>query len=273
MMMEAAINLFFLVKIGFLPVRIWDVLDILIVGYLIYQLYKLLRGSIAFNIFVGIATLYMVWWLVGVLQMDVLALLLKQFVNVGFILVIIIFQPEVRRFLLLLGNTTLRQRSRFLSRLLDGNQPDRRQHESQVQSIKEAILRMSKNRVGALIVMADNPHLEVFSQSGTILDAQISQQLIESIFNKESPLHDGAMVISGMKIYAASCILPVSDSADLPKSAGLRHRAGVGVTEATSVAVFIVSEENGKISFAHKGQLASGISDNELEELLKKFLV
>lgn len=273
MITEATSNLIFLLKIGFLPVRIWDVLDVLIVGYLLYQLFKLLRGSIAFNIFVGIATLYIVWWLVGVLQMDLLALLLKQFVNVGFILVIIIFQPEVRRFLLLLGNTTLRQRSRFLSRLLDGNQPGETKYESHVKSLKEAIVRMSRNRIGALIVLADNPGLDVLNQSGTLLDARLSQQLIESIFNKESPLHDGAVVISGMKIHAASCVLPVSDSTKLPKSAGLRHRAGVGVTETTNVAVFIVSEENGKISFAHKGQLDSDISAERLEELLRQFLV
>jgi uncharacterized protein (TIGR00159 family) len=271
--MRSGIDLIFLLKIGFLPVRIWDVFDIVIVGYLLYQLYKLLKGSIAFNIFIGIVTLYIVWWLVGALNMDLLALLLKQFVNVGFILVIIIFQPEVRRFLLMLGNTTLRQRSKFLSRLMDRNQPSRKKYRSYVEALKSALLRMSRNRVGALIVITDNPHLEVFGQSGVLLEANISQPLVESVFSKESPLHDGAMIISDGKIYAASCVLPVSDNPDLPKTAGLRHRAGVGVTETTNVGVFIVSEENGKISFAHKGQLAVGVSEEELEQLLKRFLV
>ncbi len=263
-----------LIKIGFLPIRIWDVLDIIIVGYLIYQLYKLLKGSIAFNIFMGVVTLYVIWWLVGFAKMDLLSLLLYQFVNVGFIIIIIIFQPEVRRFLLLLGNTTLRQRSNFLSRLLDRNTSFSRGNQDylRLSAIKKAVLRMGRSRVGALMVLTDDPTPDLLGTSGVILDAEISQPLIESIFNKESPLHDGAMIIANNKIYAASCILPVSDSPDLPKSAGLRHRAGVGVTEVADVAVVIVSEENGKVSFAYKGNLESGITDQQLEILLKKFL-
>lgn len=131
---------------------------------------------------------------------------------------------------------------------------------------------MGRSRVGALMVLTDDPTPDLLGTSGVILDAEISQPLIESIFNKESPLHDGAMIIANNKIYAASCILPVSDSPDLPKSAGLRHRAGVGVTEVADVAVVIVSEENGKVSFAYKGNLESGITDQQLEILLKKFL-
>ncbi len=264
-------GLLFLIDIGFLPVRIWDILDILIVGYLIYQLYKLLRGSIAFNIFVGVVILYVVYWLVRALNMDLLALLLTQFVSVGFIIIIIIFQPEVRRFLLMLGNTTLRQRSNFLGRLIDRNLDDSEQRKEDMQAIKAAILRMSRNRVGALMAITDNVNLEVFSNSGVRINAKISQPLLESIFNKESPLHDGAMVISGRKIHAASCIFPVSDNPKLPKSAGLRHRAGVGVTESADVAVFIVSEENGRISFSHNGVLESNIDGERIEILLNEY--
>lgn len=263
-------DLLFLLKIGFLPIRIWDILDILIVGYLLYQLYKLLKGSIAFNIFIGVVMLYVVWWLVGTLNMDLLSVLLNQFVSVGVIIIIIIFQPEVRRFLLLLGNTTLRQQSHFLSRLIDRNMDGLDERGLQVKSIRGAIKRMSRYRIGALIVISEHPNLEVFSSSGVILDARVTQPLIESIFNKESPLHDGAMLITPGKIHAASCVLPVSDNPNLPKKAGLRHRAGVGVTEVSEVAVFIVSEENGKISFAYKGVLESGLSDERLDELLER---
>ena len=257
-------------EIGFLPVRIWDILDILIVGYLIYQIYKLLRGSIAFNIFIGVVMLYVVWWLVGALKMDLLSLLLNQIVSVGVIILIIIFQPEVRRFLLLLGNTTLRQRSNFLQRLIDRNLDVDQSVQLHVEEIKAAFLRMSQRRWGALIVFAKSLNLEGITSTGIPLRANISQQLIESIFNKESPLHDGAVIIDNNMLIAASCILPVSDNPDLPQSAGLRHRAAVGISERMNVASFIVSEETGAISFAFEGRLQRNINEETLVKLLKE---
>lgn len=257
-------------EIGFLTIRLIDILDILIVGYLIYLIYKLLRGSIAFNIFIGVIMLYVVWRLVELLQMDLLSLFLGQFVSVGVILLIIIFQPEVRRFLLLLGNTTLRQRFNFFERIFDREVEEKEQSLAEVQAIKKAILRMAATKTGALIVFTKNLNLEFFSNSGTRVDAQISQPLIESIFNKESPLHDGAMVIANNKIHSTSVILPVSANPDLPKSVGLRHRSAVGVTENSSVVSFIVSEENGKISFAKEGKLQRNLSNQELTDLLQK---
>lgn len=262
-----------LFEIGFLPIRILDVLDILIVGYLIYLIYKLLRGSIAFNIFIGVTILYIVWWLVQLFEMDLLTVFLGQFVSIGVILLIIIFQPEVRRFLLLLGNTTLRQRFNFLNRIIDKEVEEREGKQEEIQSMKRAILRMAKTKTGALMVFTQNMNLEFFSNSGTKIGAEISQPLIESIFNKDSPLHDGAMVIAENKIQSAGCVLPVSSNPDLPKSVGLRHRAAVGVTESSSVATFIVSEETGKISFAYEGKLKRNLSDAELTRLLNKFYV
>jgi len=262
-----------LFEIGFLPIRILDILDILIVGYLIYLIYKLLRGSIAFNIFVGVIILLVVWWLVEALEMDLLSVFLGQFVSVGVILLIIIFQPEVRRFLLLLGNTTLRQRFNFLNRIIDKEVEEREEKQEEIQSMKRAILRMSKYKTGALLVFTQNMNLEFFSNSGTKLGATISQPLIESIFNKESPLHDGAMVIADNKIQSAGCVLPVSSNPDLPKGVGLRHRAAVGVTESSSVSVFIVSEESGNIAFAHEGKLKRNLTDAQLTELLNQYYV
>ncbi len=259
-------------EIGFLPIRIWDILDILIVGYLIYQIYKLLRGSVAFNIFIGVILIYILSWLVQMLEMDLLSSLLGEFVSVGVLMLLIVFQPEVRRFLLILGNNTLRQRSNFFNRLLSGklNIFESDVLSENAESISKAILRMSRMKTGALIVFANNLNLEYFSNSGVILDAKISQPLIESIFNKESPLHDGAVVISNNKIHAASCVLPLSSNPDLPKSAGLRHRAAVGVTEHSNVTAFVVSEENGTISYAENGNLARKISEKRLKELLNK---
>lgn len=257
-----------LFQIGFLPLRIWDILDIIIVGYLIYQIYKLLRGSVAFNIFIGFILIYVVNWLVGLLKMDLLSSILGQLVSVGVLMLLIIFQPEVRRFLLFIGDSTIRQRSNFLSRLLDKNWQESTDRQQNIQSIKSAILSMSKSRTGALIVFANNLNLEFFANSGILMDSKISQQLIESVFSKDSPLHDGAMVISRDKIHMASCVLPVSSNTSIPSSAGLRHRAGLGATENTNVSAFIVSEENGKISFAHEGKLVRLSSEEDLTQLL-----
>ena len=261
-------------EIGFLPIRIWDILDIVIVGFLIYQIYKLLRGSVAFNIFIGVILVYVLFWLVNMLKMDLLSSLLGQFVSIGVLMLLIIFQPEVRRFLLILGNSTLRQRSNFFNRLFSGrlNIFEGNVLPQNAVELNKAILRMSRSKTGALIVFANNTNLEYFSNSGVQLDALISQPLIESIFSKESPLHDGAVIISSNKIYAASCILPLSTNPDLPKSAGLRHRAAVGVTENTNVAAFVVSEETGAISYAVGGKLERRISEDQLEKLLNELV-
>jgi uncharacterized protein (TIGR00159 family) len=261
----------YLFDIGFLPVRIWDVLDIIIVGYLMYQIYKLLRGNIAFNIFVGVLTLYVVWWLVNQLEMDLLAAVLDQFVSVGVIIIIIIFQPEVRRFLLFLGNTTLRQRSNFLGRILDRNLENTEEKVRQLRSLRSAIVRMSKRKTGALIVLAGNLDLEGLVSSGVTMDADITEPLLESIFNKHSPLHDGAVIISNGRIKSASCVLPVSENPNLPSSAGLRHRASVGITERANVAAFIVSEETGQISIAVEGELRRKLDEQELKSLLSEY--
>ncbi len=266
-----AIQLLF--EIGFLPIRIWDVIDILIVGYLMYQIYKLLRGNIAFNIFIGVLTMYVVWWLVNQLGMDLLSAVLDQFVNVGVIIIIIIFQPEVRRFLLFLGNTTLRQRFLLLRRMFDDRPRQASEiKQAHVRALKEALIYLSSTRTGALVLLTKDLNLDGLTSSGVPLDALISEPLILSVFNKESPLHDGAMLIAEGKIKAASCILPVSDNPNIPKQLGLRHRAALGITEKTAVAVFVVSEETGNVSFVHEGKLRELESETELGPLLRQHL-
>ncbi len=249
-------------EIGFLPITLWDLLDVLIVGYLMYRIYKLLRGSIAFNIFIGVIAVYGVWWLVRALDMELLSSILTQFVNVGVIMLIIIFQPEVRRFLLFVGNTTLKGRAGFFNRLFD------RQGFSSLDQlildITAAAKVLAKSKTGALIVISENDNLQGFADSGIVLDAEVSAQLLISIFNKESPLHDGAVIITGNRIKMAGSVLSVSDSLELPQWVGLRHRAGVGVTEETDALVVIVSEESGNISIAKQGRL---IRTHTLEDL------
>ncbi|HFA50388.1 MAG TPA: TIGR00159 family protein [Bacteroidetes bacterium] len=258
----------FLFKIGFLPVSFWDILDILIVGYLIYVIYKTLKGSIAFNIFIGVATLLLVYWLLRLLQMEMVSSILNQVASLGAIGIIVIFQPEIRRFLLHLGNTTLRSRSNFVGRWLAKNLDLADTNTAGFQQIKSALLQMGKEKTGALIVLAHGMDLESISDTGVPLDANINHLLLLSIFNKHSPLHDGAVVVGQGKILAAGCVLPVSESKTLPSTAGLRHRAGLGLTEKTNATVFIVSEETGAISFASDGKVEFAISEARLNELL-----
>lgn len=261
-------NEILLFHIGFLEIRFWDFLDIAIVGYLMYRIHLLLRGSIAFNIFIGIVTLYLLYGLVQLLHMEMLSGILGQFVSVGFIIFIIIFQPEVRRFLLVLGNTTLRGRVNFIKRWLDRNEPTSEERQTHVLEIKSALLRMSKDKTGALIVLAKTLDLSSISNTYIPIEARITQGLLLSIFNKESPMHDGAVVIGRGRILAAGCILPVSESQALPKSAGLRHRAALGIAERTIAAAFVVSEETGAISFAHNGKIEFALSESRLTQLI-----
>jgi len=257
------------IQIGFLPIRLLDILDILIVGYLFFQIYKLLKGSIAFNIFIGVVAAFILWQLVKLLHMELTSAVFEQFASVGVIMLLIVFQPELRRFLLFLGNSTLRQRYNFFDRWLgEDSENNTSEIQQKTQTIKAALLRLAESKTGALIVFAKSFQMTKLNNTGVKLDADISQQLLESIFNKKSPLHDGAVIIGGGKIQQASAVLPISSKTNLPKSLGLRHRAAIGATEGSEVTVFIVSEETGKISVANKGRLNQNVSDTELTELL-----
>ncbi len=258
----------YLFEIGFIPVTFWDILDILIVGYLIYIIYRTLKGSIAFNIFIGVATLLLVYWLLRLLQMEMVSSLLNQIASLGVIGIIVIFQPEIRRFLLILGNRTLKSRTNIVGRWLIKNLNLTDPSTTEFKQIKSALLQMSKEKTGALVVMAQNLDREIISDTGTTLNANISHALLLSIFNKFSPLHDGAVVIGQGKIMAAGCVLPLSDSNSLPSTAGLRHRAALGISEKTTASTFIVSEETGAISYSFDGKMEFALSEARLNELL-----
>ncbi len=259
----------FLIKIGFLPISIWDILDILIVGYLFYQIYLLLRGSIAFNIVLGVLLFFSAGWLMKFLEMDLSSLIISQIANIGIITLIIIFQPEIRRFLLYLGQTTLRGRFDFITKYINPNGATPKDKNTQlIQEISNACFRMKARRWGALIILAPiNSNIEELVKSGQTINANISEELLLSIFNKESPLHDGAVIIHNNKILATSCVLPISKSTNLPQKFGLRHRAGIGLTETTGLSVIIVSEENGGITFSKNGKY---LDINSPEELMAK---
>lgn len=260
-----------LFNIGFLEVNILDLFDILIVGVLLYQLYRLLRGSIALNIFAGLVALFLSYLVFEALGMDLLSIILYQFINIGFVSLIIIFQPEVRRFLLLLGSNAIKQRDSVWNRLL-GREEENAGRRPEAEDIRRAVLQLARRRTGALIVILQDADPETIISGGTVLDATLSYSLLVSIFHKESPLHDGAVIIKNQRIDRASSILPISENPDLPKSVGLRHRAAVGVTEKSDVVCLIVSEETGKISFARDGKLERGITEARVEELLEQYL-
>lgn len=265
--------MFPLIDIGFLELRLIDIFDIVIVAYLMYLIYKLLRGTIAFNIFVGVVLLYLVWWIVGVLEMQLLSMLLGRFVAFGVIILIIIFQPEVRRFLVILGNSTLKGRFGFMERIFKTDSILDATQEQQVNEIKKSLIKFSKEKTGALVVFMNGRDPGMFNNNGTLLNADISQVLLESIFNKKSPLHDGAVIIAKGKIYSAATVLPISSNPKLPKALGLRHRSALGLAESTNTAVFIVSEERGEISYAFQGKIERKLSEAKLLEKITKHYI
>jgi diadenylate cyclase len=265
----------FLTKIGFFTITIWDALDILIVGLLLFQVYKLLKGSLGFSIVVGLILVYVSWQMVSILEMPMLSSILGKFVSMGVIALLILFQPEVRRFLLFVGQGSLETRFKFLARFFKSNQNSDTQsveREKSVRDIIRAVEHMAANKIGALMIFTHSIGIEDLYSSGVMVDGNVSSQLILSIFNKDSPLHDGAIIIKNSKIIAASCVLPVSNSPNIPQRLGLRHRAAVGISENTNVLVFVVSEETGRVSYAERGEVTENIDGAIMRKLLEKVL-
>ncbi len=254
---------------GFINLRFLDVLDIVLVAALLYMVYTLLKGTVAINIFAGIAAIYFIWRLVVALQMEMLSEILGAFIGVGFIALIIVFQPELRQFLLIFGTPKILEilpdRLKFLFKHLQ------REHRNlDTDKIAQACNRMSGDKTGALIVITHQHELLDIISTGEKIQALISAQLVENIFFKNSPLHDGAMIISDNKIQAAGCILPVSNNRNIDVSLGLRHRAAIGISEKTDAVALIVSEENGSISYCKNGVLIQNIQAHQLKNILDK---
>ncbi|REJ82550.1 MAG: TIGR00159 family protein [Bacteroidetes bacterium] len=256
---------------GFLTIRLIDLIDILIVTFLLYKLYNLLRGGVAINIFIGLLTVYALYWIfVKILSMELLGTILGQFISLGFIALIIVFQQEVRRFLIVLGTNNLLSKNTFTKQILPWNWQSTSGTPLNISAIVKACRQMSKNRTGAIIVIAKSSELKYYSNTGDLMDAEISQRLIESIFFKNSPLHDGAIIVVNNKIKAARCVLPVTENVELPGHLGMRHRAAIGITEQSDAIAIVVSEETGEISIVKEGQIQVNVSVDELERRLKE---
>ncbi len=253
----------------FFSFGIKDLIDILLVALMLYYIYRLMRDSRSINVFVGILIFVVVWLFVSqILEMRLLGTILDKLVSVGVIALIVIFQEDIRKFLYNLGaHQRMRTFLRFFSpkRTSDRDTSERKRI---VMPIVMAAMSMSKAKVGALIVIERNTPLDDIVSTGESIDASINQRLIENIFFKNSPLHDGAMIISQRRIRAASCILPVSHNLDIPKELGLRHRAALGIAQETDALAIIVSEETGGISTAKAGTFRLNLSAEELESVL-----
>ncbi len=250
----------------FFEFGIKDFLDILSVAFLLYYTYKLMKASGSINIFTGILVFILIWLVVSqVLEMKLLGSIMDKLVSVGVLALIILFQEEIRRFLVTLGS---HKNAQAIVRFFTGNKSQKNMEHEDIMPIVMACMSMGKQKVGALIVIEHDMPLDDIVRTGDVIDANINQRLIENIFFKNSPLHDGAMVISKHRIKAAGCILPVSHNLDIPKELGLRHRAAMGISQVSDAQAVIVSEETGAISVAYKGQFHLRLSAEDLERLL-----
>lgn len=243
-----------------------DAIDILLVALILYNIYKMMKESGTINIFIGVLAFIAFWILVTqVLDMRLLGSILDKVISVGLVTLVIIFQDEIRRFLLSLGS---KKRWRVLLGFFRKKQQEE-VNEPVISAIVRACLNMSQSKTGALIAMQQSTSLGgIIEQSGDRIDAEVSTRLIENIFFKNSPLHDGAMIIANNRIVAASCILPVSNNQDIPKAYGLRHRSALGLSQETDAKVIIVSEETGRITLAYNGRFHSNLEPSVLEKLL-----
>lgn len=247
-----------------------DFIDIFCVALMLYYIYRLMKESRSLNVFIGIMVFIIIWLFVSqVLEMRLLGSIMDKLVSVGVIAIIILFQEEIRKFLYNLG--THRKVNSIIRLFSSGNKEDRVDMGS-IMPIVMACMNMSKGKVGALIVIERLTPLDEIVETGDIIDANINQRLIENIFFKNSPLHDGAMVITKKRIRAAGCILPVSHSFDIPKELGLRHRAAMGISQDSDAIAIVVSEETGRISVAIKGQFHLRLSAEQLESILTREL-
>lgn len=254
--------------LGFLHLTIVDVLDIVVVAFVIYLVFRWLRGSSAMNILIAIVALFLVRFLAGALGMKLLSALMDAVINVGAIALIVIFQPEIRQFLGRVGRSTgIREkvgRRRFWLDSLLGRK-DSNLSSPAVNEITQACRDMAETKTGALIVLLHKNSLQDVIDSGDRIDADIKSRLIENIFYKNSPLHDGAMVIDGSRIIAARCTLPMTEKTDFPAKYGMRHKSAVGVTERSDADVIVVSEQRGTISFVRDGVITPIDNINELK--------
>lgn len=252
----------------FIDVTIIDIIDIVVVAIIMSYIYRLTKGTHAPSILTGILLIYLLWIIVRALNMELLSVILGHIVGVGVIALIVVFQPEIRRFLHLIGTRSNQQKNSFIGRLFD-MQEYQNDHLEYVRPIVKACTDMSESKTGALIVICQKSDLSVIEETGIPIDARISSSLLKNIFFKNSPLHDGAVIVDKGRILSAKCILPLTQL-EVPANFGMRHRAALGMSEVSDAIIVIVSEETGTISIVHKGEVSYDISPTDLQIMLLK---
>ncbi len=251
---------------GFVPFSFIDFIDIILVAVIMYWIYRMTRGTNAPYIFTGIIAIYLLWVVVRTLNMELLSTILGQVISVGAIAVIIVFQPELRRFLQMIG---MRQKHlNFITRIFS---PADEQQKTDIATIASACREMAETKTGALIVIGQQSDLRLIAEGGIALDAKVTKTLLKNIFFKNAPLHDGAVLVEGDRIVAAKCILPVTQS-EVPKEFGTRHRSAIGMSEISDAIIVVVSEETGHISIAHGGEIRQNIEPARLLQTLQRYL-
>ena len=254
----------------FITIEFVDFVDIFLVALLMYEVYKLIRGTAGMNVFLGIIAFYIVWLIVRALHMEMLTRILGQFISIGGLALVILFQTEIRRFLTMVGNRYLHSqgRKRF-SKLLNLSQE--RIPDEAITEIADAVFTMASSKTGALIVLSPMKEAILpYLQSGELIESRISSALLQNIFYKNTPLHDGAVIIVGRKILAAKSVLPISKAANLPMEFGMRHRSALGMSEETNTLIIVVSEQTGSVSYFMQGQYKKVENREELENIIKQ---
>jgi uncharacterized protein (TIGR00159 family) len=241
--------------------------DIALVLLIIFQMFRALRGSIAFNIFIGALVIYILWLIVNRLEMPMMSEILDRLVSIGLIGLLVVFQPEIRKFLIVLGRRSPLGKNGFISRLFQANTLNKYiVEEDVIEEITNALKYFQEKKLGAIIVIVRSERFEFDTNTGNMINGSVSAKLLESIFSKSSPLHDGAVIIDRNNLIAAGVVLPISHSAELPSHVGLRHRSAVGATEHNDVLVIVVSEETAKLSMAYQGKISMGLPMEEVKK-------
>lgn len=257
-------------KFKFWDFGIIDFIDVFLVAILLYYVYKLVKGTVAVNIFIGIIIIYLVWRVTDILDMYMLHRIFDGFIKVGIIALIVVFQPEIRKFLLMVGSTNLSGRGKFFKKMKFLK--TEAETETDINALVNACEKMSNSKTGALIVLERNNNLDFLTNTGDEMNIKVTQPIIESIFFKNSPLHDGAIIIENNVVKATRVILPINNDKTIPQRFGLRHRAAVGITEKTDAVALVVSEETGQISYIKNGEFVIFDDIQELTTLLYKDL-
>ena len=258
--------------LNFIDFKITDIIDIILVAVLLYYIYKLVRGSVAINIFIGIVIVWGFWKLTELLDMKMISSMVGGFMQVGLIALIIVFQQEIRKFLLMIGSTNFANKRKFLKHFKFLKQ-ESLSSDMDIDAILKACERMASTRTGAIIILKRNNSLDFVKSTGDDMNIEVNQPILESIFYKNSPLHDGAAVIEDNHIVATRVILPVSSNRNIPLRFGLRHRAAVGITDKTDALALVVSEETGNIAYIKDGEFVLYKDLSNLEGILKEDLI